>query len=61
MYSPLVKKNNILLTVKVNRIINDSMNKLKEILKEGWDVFPPWLWAGNIFCIVLALSVILFV
>ena len=35
--------------------------EIKEILKEGWDVFPPWLWAGNIFCIVLALSVILFV
>jgi len=37
------------------------MNKLKEILKEGWDVYPAWLWTGNIFCIVLALSVILFV
>jgi len=37
------------------------MIKFKEILKEGWDVFPTWLWAGNIFCIVLALSVILFV
>jgi len=49
------------LTVKVNRIIDDGMNKLKAILKEGWDVYPKWLWAGNIFCIVLALSVILFV
>ena len=49
------------LTVKVNRIIDDDMNKLKEILKEGWDVFPAWLWAGNIFCLILALAVILFV
>jgi len=49
------------LTVKVNRIIDDDMNKLKEILKEGWDVFPAWLWAGNIFCLILALTVILFV
>ena len=37
------------------------MIKIKEILKEGGDVYPAWLWAGNIFCIVLALSVILFV
>jgi hypothetical protein len=36
------------------------MNKMKEILKEGWDVYPGWLWAGNIFCVVLAFSVILF-
>ena len=20
---------------------------MKEILKEGWDVYPKWLWAGN--------------
>jgi len=37
------------------------MNKLKEILKEGWDVFPTWLLALNIFAIVLGLAVILFV
>jgi len=48
------------LTVKVNRIIDDGMN-MKEILKEGWDVYPKWLWAGNIFCLVLALLVILFI
>ena len=34
---------------------------LKEILKEGWDVFPPWLMALNIFAIVISLAVILFV
>ena len=34
---------------------------LKEILKEGWDVFPPWLLALNIFAIVISLAVILFV
>jgi len=37
------------------------MNKLKEILKEGWDVFPTWLWAGNIFCIALGLWVIFWI
>ena len=26
------------------------MNKIKEILKDGWDVFPPWLLAGVGFC-----------
>jgi len=49
------------LTVKVNRIIDDGMNKLKAILKEGWDVFPPWLMALNIFAIAIGLAVILFV
>jgi len=49
------------LTVIVNRIIYDDMNKMKEILKEGWDVYPKWLWAGNIFCLILALLVILFI
>ena len=49
------------LTVKVNRIINDSMNKLKEILKEGWDVYPKWLWALNGFAIAMAFIIILFV
>ena len=34
---------------------------LKEILKEGWDVFPPWLMALNIFAIVISLAVIIFV
>ena len=37
------------------------MNKLKEILKEGWDVFPPWLMALNIFARVISLAVIIFV
>jgi len=31
---------------------------LKEFFKEGWDVFPPWLWALNIFVIAFALGVI---
>jgi len=47
------------LTVIVNRIMNDGMNKLKAILKEGWDVFPPWLMALNIFAIAIGLAVIL--
>ena len=34
---------------------------LKEILKEGWDVFPPWLMALNIFAIAIGLAVIIFV
>jgi hypothetical protein len=37
------------------------MNKLKEILKDGWDVFPPWLLALNIFTIAIGLVVIIFV
>jgi len=41
--------------------MNDGMNKLKAILKEGWDVFPPWLMALNIFAIAIGLAVILFV
>jgi len=49
------------LTVKVNRIIDDGMNKMKAILKEGWDVFPRWLMALNIFAIAIGLAVILFV
>jgi len=63
MYSPLVK-NKVLnpIDIIVNRIINDSMNKLKEILKEGWDVFPPWLMALNIiYPIFVLLFIILFV
>jgi len=48
------------LTSKVNRIIDDGMN-MKEILKEGWDVYPKWLWALNGFAIAIALLVILFV
>jgi len=34
---------------------------MKEILKEGWDVYPKWLWVGNGVVIVMALLVILFV
>ena len=34
---------------------------IKEILKDGWDVFPPWLLALNIFAIAVGLAVILFV
>ena len=30
------------------------MDKLKEILKEGWDVYPKWLWALNGFAIAMA-------
>ena len=34
---------------------------IKEIIKEGWDVFPPWLLALNIFAIAIGLAVILFI
>jgi len=34
---------------------------IKEIIKEGWDVFPPWLMALNILAIAIGLAVILFV
>jgi len=37
------------------------MNKIKEIIKEGWNVYPPWLMALNIFAIAIGLAVILFV
>jgi hypothetical protein len=33
----------------------------RKIVKEGWDVFPPWLMALNIFAIVIGLAVILFI
>ena len=36
-------------------------NKMKEIIKDGWDVFPPWLLALNIFAIAIGLAVIIFV
>ena len=29
---------------------------LKEFFKEGWNVFPPWLWALNIFAIAIGLG-----
>ena len=35
--------------------------QLKEILKEGWNVFPPWLMALNILAIVIGLAVVIFV
>jgi len=60
--SPLLKINLYHgLTSIVNRIIDDGMNKLKEIIKEGWDVFPPWLMALNIFAIAIGLAVIIFI
>ena len=34
---------------------------LKEIIKKGWDVFPPWLMALNILAIVIGLAVVIFV
>jgi hypothetical protein len=33
---------------------------LKEIIKDGWGVFPPWLMALNIFAIAVGLLIILF-
>jgi len=37
------------------------MNKLKEILKEGWDVYPPWLLVGHGLLITVSFLIILFV
>ena len=34
---------------------------MKEIIKDGWDVFPKWLWTLNGFGIALGLLIILFV
>ena len=39
----------------------DSMNKMKEILTEGWDVFPPWLLVGHGLLITVSLLIIIFV
>jgi len=33
----------------------------KEIIKDGWDVFPKWVWIGNGAVVVMALLIILFV
>jgi hypothetical protein len=35
--------------------------KMKELFKDGWDVFPKWLWALNICAIALGLLVIIYV
>jgi len=42
-------------------IVRRTMNKMKEIIKEGWDVFPPWLMALNIFAIAIGVAVIIFI
>ena len=34
---------------------------IKEIIKDGWDVYPKWLWALNGFVIAMAFIIILFV
>jgi len=31
---------------------------MKEIIKEGWDVFPPWLMALNIFAIAIGYTIV---
>ena len=56
-------KNKVLnsIDIDVNRIINDHMNKMKEIIKEGWDVFPPWLLVGHGLLIAVSFLIILFV
>jgi len=58
--SPLLKGTIIFLTSIVNGIIDDGMNKMKEILKEGWDVFPPWLLVGHGLLITVSLLIIFF-
>ena len=35
------------------------MNKLKEILKEGWNVYPTWLWVLHGFVITMSFIIIL--
>ena len=53
------------MTVNVNRIINDSMNKKEIIDWLNWNdvrnTYPKWLWVANGVVIVMALLVILFV
>ena len=53
------------LCVSIANIMRKKMmiygQTIKEIIKEGWDVFPPWLMALNILAIVIGLAVILFV
>jgi hypothetical protein len=34
------------------------MNKMKEILIEGWDVFPAWLWIAHGLLIAVSLLII---
>ena len=36
----------------------DGMNKMKEILTEGWDVFPAWLWIAHGLLIAVSLLII---
>ena len=42
-------------------IVRRTMNKIKEILKEGWDVYPPWLLVGHGLLITVSFLIILFV
>jgi hypothetical protein len=35
--------------------------KIKEIITEGWDVFPKWLLIANFALIAISLLVIIFV
>ena len=53
------------LTIKVNRIIDDGMNKKEIIDWLDWNdvrnTYPKWLWVANGVVIVMALLVILFV
>ena len=53
------------MTSKVNRIIDDGMNKKEIIDWLDWNdvrnTYPKWLWVANGVVIVMALLVILFV
>jgi len=53
------------LCVLIAKLMRNKMmiygKTIKEMFKGGWDVFPPWLMALNIFAIVISLAVILFV
>ena len=53
------------ISVLIAKLMRNKMmiygQTIKEIIKDGWDVFPPWLLALNIFAIAIGLAVILFV
>jgi hypothetical protein len=53
------------LCVLIAKLMRNKMmiygKTIKEMFKGGWDVFPPWLLALNIFAIAIGLAVILFV
>ena len=53
------------LCVLIAKLMRNKMmiygKTIKEMFEGGWDVFPPWLMALNIFAIAIGLAVIIFV